>query len=157
MSLTRHLGFLTETSGSPAAYILKAGLVAIAGTIGVTLILSPFLPTSEASESDQSAMVTGFVLVVVWPIITTAVLSGLLGGTKRVMPTYWHAAAVSALGFSVVIGGLLGPIVGVVHAWPLFVYAVAFLAWQLISNTHAWTITIILHAAVNLIPSALLF
>ena len=56
------------------------------------------------------------------------------------------AALLLALGLAL----LGGPQTGIVFAWPFFVYAVVFLAWQLQSNRLAWGMTLALQAMVNL-------
>ncbi|MCA8900039.1 MAG: hypothetical protein KDA53_02190 [Hyphomonas sp.] len=146
------LDYLTRTDGSPLAYLAKAWGTVVAGTIVMILAASLFLHDPPPSEDEAADGAVTFILLVVWPIIATGLVFAAVSVARRFAPTYWHAAAGSALVFALIFGMLGGPIVGVVYAWPFFVYCVTFLAWQLKSTLHAWVMTTALHAAVNLIP-----
>ncbi|MCB9961210.1 MAG: hypothetical protein R3C00_11590 [Hyphomonas sp.] len=144
------LDYLTRTDGSPGLYLLKAFATAIAGTIAVVLVASQFIAGPDDTPSDISPLTLAVVLLFVWPAMVTAMLQGLLFFARRLVPTYWHAAAASALLLALGLALLGGPQTGIVFAWPFFVYAVVFLAWQLQSNRLAWGMTLALQAMVNL-------
>ena len=119
-------------------------------------------------ELQRQAGLTGVVAGVIvaswgWPTplgiagaILVGVLAGLLNLTKRVAPTYWHAAAMAALAFTVLLSAWLGVGTGLLYIWPFFVYATCFLAWQLESDWYAWGVTMLVQVTVNLLPTALL-
>lgn len=152
MHISNLLSFLTRTDGAPAIYILKASATATIGMIVLILVSAPFVAAPEGSESDLEPLALAVILLAIWPFITAAVIAALLRGMKQVAPTYWHAAGAAAVGFALLLSLLLGLSVGIVYVWPFFIYAVAFLAWQLKSELHAWGMTILIHSTVNLIP-----
>ena len=150
------LDFLTRTDGSPVAYALRAAAVAMIGTIVIILVIAQFLAAPESSEPNSSTAAAAITLLIIWPLIATAVIALLSRSLKQHLPTYWHAAAATAIGFALVLGLLLGLEVGLVYAWPFFIYSVTFLAWQLRSEWQAWLMTALVHSLVNVIPVVLL-
>lgn len=150
------LHFLTHTDEAPVIYILKASAAALTGMIVVILVSAQFLSAPESSESDSSPVALAVILLAIWPLITTAVIAALLHVAKQISPTYWHAAAGAAMAFALLLSFMLGPAIGVVYVWPFFIYAVAFLAWQLKSEYQAWGVTILIHSCVNLLPVLLI-
>lgn len=152
MNFANLLDFLTRTDGAPAIYILKAAATAILGMIVLILVSAPFVMAPEGSESELEPIALAVILLAIWPFFSAAVIAALLRVAKQFAPTYWHAAGGAALGFALLLSLLLGLTVGIVYVWPFFIYAVAFLAWQLKSELHAWVMTILIHSAVNLIP-----
>ena len=146
------LDYLTRTDGSVAVYLLRAFVTVIVGTIVVVLVASRFIHAPDSTPSDSSRLTLAIVLLFVWPAIVTAMLQGLLFPARRIAPTYWHAAGGTALLLACGLGLLGGPVMGFVLVWPLFVYAVVFLAWQLKSAGRAWGMTLALQAMVNLLP-----
>jgi len=154
--MTNLLDFLTRTDGAPAIYILKASAAAVIGMIALILVSSQFITAPEPSDSEPSPLAMAVILLAIWPLIAAVVLAALLRVTKRVAPTYWHAAGGAALVFALLLSLLLGLAVGIVYVWPFFIFAVAFLAWQLKSEQHAWVMTILIHSTVNLIPVLLI-
>ncbi|MEZ5997235.1 MAG: hypothetical protein R3B98_00890 [Hyphomonas sp.] len=149
------LDYLTRTDGQPWAYLLRAYATVILGTVLIILVASGFVPSPEPVEDDASRAFIIFVLLGLWPVVGTGLIQGLLIPARRFAPTYWHAAAGTALVIAVLLTLLGGPIAGIVYAWPFFVYSVTFLAWQLVSTTHAWVMTVLLQAMVNLLPALL--
>lgn len=152
MHIDKILGFLTRTEGPPALYALKASAAAVIGMIVMILFAAPFIPAPQSSGSEPSPVALAIILLVVWPLISTMIIAALLRVTKRFAPTYWHAAGGAAIGFAVLLCVWLGIAVGIAYVWPFFIYATAFLAWQLKSEAHAWGMTILIHSVVNLIP-----
>lgn len=152
MHITNLLDFLTRTDDAPAIYILRASATAIIGMFALGLVLSPFVAAPEGSESELEPLALAVILLVVWPIISAAVIAALLRVMRQFAPTYWHAAGGAAVGFVLLLSVLLGHSAGIVFVWPVFIYAVAFLAWQLKSELQAWVMTILIHSTVNLIP-----
>lgn len=152
MRFTKWLDFLTRTDGAQVIYILKASAAALMGMVVLILVAAQFIAAPESSESDTSPVTLAVILLFIWPLITTAVIAALLHVAKRVAPTYWHAAAGAAIAFALLLSFMLGPAVGVVYVWPFFIYAIAFLAWQLKSEYQAWGVTILIHSCVNLLP-----
>ena len=144
------LDYLTRTDGSLAIYLLKAFATVVVGTLIVTFLASWFMTGPDKAPSETSYFTLAIVLLGVWPVMVTAMLQGLLSLARRIAPTYWHAAGGTAALLALVIGLLGGPQAGFVFAWPFFVYAVVFLAWQLKSTRHAWGMTLVLQAMVNL-------
>lgn len=152
MHITNLLDFLTRTDDAPAIYILRASVTAIIGMIVLILVSAPFVAAPEGSESELEPLALTVILLVVWPFISAAVIAAWLRVLRQFAPTYWHAAGGAAVGFALLLSLLLGFSVGIVYVWPFFIYAVAFLAWQLKSELHAWGMTILIHSTVNLIP-----
>lgn len=152
MYITNRLDFLTRTDDAPAIYILRASVTAIIGMIVLILVSAPFVAAPEGSESELEPLALAFILLAIWPLITAAVIAALLRVLRQFAPTYWHAAGGAAVGFALLLSLLLGFSVGIVYVWPFFIYAVAFLAWQLKSELQAWVMTILIHSTVNLIP-----
>ena len=156
MRITNPLNFLTRTDGAVAVYVLKASAAAVIGMIALILVSAQFIAAPEPSESEPSPLAMAVILLAIWPLISAVVMAALLRVTKRFAPTYWHAAGAAALAFALLLSLLLGFAVGIVYVWPFFIYAVAFLAWQLKSEQHAWVMTILIHSTVNLIPVLLI-
>lgn len=148
--------YLTRTNGSPFAYLAKAWATVMVGTVVFILVASLFLESPAAREDDASNAGTALFLLVIWPVFATGLVHGALTAARRISPTYWHAAAGTALMIALIFGMLGGPIVGIVYGWPFFIYCVTFLAWQLKSTLHAWGMTVVLQALVNLLPVLLL-
>ena len=144
------LDYLTRTDGSPLVYLLKAWATVCAGTIIMVLVGSLFIHAQEpaGAETDTAGLVP--ILLLFWPLMVTGFIHLALIPAKLLAPTYWHAAGVVALGFALIFGLIGGPVVSIVYMWPFFIFAVTFLAWQLKSSTHAWIMTTLLHAMVNL-------
>jgi len=156
MRYTKVLDFLTQTDGAPVVYILKASIAAVIGTILMILVSAQFMPAPPASESEPSRIALAMILLGIWPLISTAVIAAFLRVAKRFTPTYWHAAAAAAISFALLLSLLLGVVVGIVYLWPFFIYAVAFLAWQIKSEQQAWLMSILVHSTVNLLPVLLM-
>lgn len=146
------LNDLTRTDGSPVVYLLKAWGTVIAGTIVSILLASQVLPTPDPPDPDADTSGVAIILLVFWPLIATALIQVVTLLARRFAPTYWHAAATTAFVFALGLGLVGGPVVGVVYAWPIFIYAIVFLAWQLRSDLHGWAMTLALQAMVNLLP-----
>ena len=144
------LDYLTRTGGSPLLYLLKAWATVCTGTIIMvlagTLFISPHEPSG--AETDTAGLLP--ILLLFWPLLVTGFIQLALIPAKILAPTYWYAAGATALGFALIFGLMGGPVVGIVYVWPFFIFAVTFLAWQLKSSLHAWIMTTLLHAMVNL-------
>lgn len=144
------LDYLTRTGGSPLVYLLKAWATICAGTIIMVFVGSQIVPEQEPTGGATDATSLVPVLLLFWPLLATGLIHLALIPAKIFAPTYWYAAGGTALGFALILGLMGGPVVGIVYAWPFFVFAVTFLAWQLKSGMHAWIMTTLLHAMVNL-------
>ncbi|MEO0981777.1 MAG: hypothetical protein AAFX03_03905 [Pseudomonadota bacterium] len=147
------INFLTRTEGPPALYLLRAYALTIAGAIVMIFITAPFVPAPEDADPVDPGASIIIILALIWPLLTTGLIAGGLTAAKRITPTYWHAAAATALALTAAFALLLNLAVAIVYLWPLFVYAVVFLAWELKSTLHAWAMATALHAAVNLGPA----
>lgn len=144
------LDYLTRTGGSPLVYILKAWATICAGTIIIVMVGSQVIPSPGPSETESAPASLAAILLLVWPLLTTGLIQLALIPARFFAPTYWHAAAFVALGYALMLGLIGGPVVGIVYVWPIFIFAVTFLAWQLESIRHAWLMATLLHAMVNL-------
>lgn len=143
------LNFLIRTEGSPIIYGLKAFGTALLGAVASMVLFVLIIEPASAPEPAEIQDGTITVLLVIWPIIVTGLIALTVSITKRVTQTYWHAAAATAALLTVSFGILMVPEVGAFYAWPLFIFTVAYLAWQLKSTLEAWCITCALQAAVN--------
>ena len=150
------LDYLTRTDGSPVVYLLKAYGTVIVGTIVIILFASLFLPEPESHDPETDPGSAAFALLIIWPLVATGLIHLATLLARKVAPTYWHAAAATALAFTFGLGLLGGPMVGVVYSWPFFIYATVFLAWQLKSDLHGWVMALALQVMVNLLPVLLL-
>ena len=144
------LDYLTRTDGSPVFYLLKAWATVCIGTILIVLVASQIVPAQESGDTDVRKTTLIWVLLVFWPLLTTGLIQLALIPAKIFAPTYWYAAGGVALVFAIIFGLMGGPDVGIIYAWPIFVFSVSFLAWQLKSTAHAWIMATLLHAMVNL-------
>ena len=150
------LDYLTRTDGSPVVYLLRAWITVIAGTIVCVLLASLVLPSPDAPEPEADTKGVAVILLVFWPLVATGLIQLATLLARRLAPTYWHAAAATAFAFAFGLGLVGGPVVGVVYAWPFFIYAIVFLAWQLRSDLHGWVMTLALQVMVNLLPALFL-
>ena len=146
------LDYLTRTDGSAAVYLFKAFGTVIVGTVIVVFFASLFFSGPDSTPSENSRAVNALILLIVWPVMVTAMLQGLLLLARRFAPDYWYAAGGTALLLALAMGLLGGPAASSVMVWPFFIYAVVFLAWQLKSNRAAWAMTLGVQAMVNLLP-----
>ena len=149
------LNFMTRTDGSPIVYLLKALGLAIVGTVLLILMQVILFPPTEEAYEAEPASIPLFALFIVWPIISTFFIWFILTNMRRISPTYWHAAAGSALIIALVFSLIGGIESAVVVAWPYFIYSLTFLAWQLKSNLHGFGMTAALQGLVML-PVAML-
>ncbi|MBA3068840.1 MAG: hypothetical protein FP825_10195 [Hyphomonas sp.] len=149
------LDFMTRTDGPRVTYLFRAFLVTVGGTALMATLAVMLFPTEAQGEPAPPPPFIGFVIL--WPAISTLAIWGVLVGAKRLTPTYWHAAGLCTL----VIAGLFGVPAGMqgamIFAWPYFIYALTFLAWQLKSDFDACLMTFLLQVAVNLVPALFLF
>ena len=146
--------FMTHTDGSRIVYLAKAFLLTLVGSTAMALAAVLLLPASQPGDSPPPPF---FGFVVLWPGASTILVWGVLAGAKRLTPTYWHAAGVSALAFTGLFTAASGLQGGLIFAWPYFIYSLTFLAWQLKSDLDGFAMTFLLQAAVNLVPALLLF
>jgi hypothetical protein len=152
----RYLNFMTDTDGSPIVYLLKALGVVVVGTIALTLVMLIMFPPAEDVAATDPASVPLFGLLIAWPIVSTLFIWFILANTRRIAPTYWHAAAGVALIIAIVFSLIAGIDTAVVVAWPFFIYSLTFLAWQLKSNLYGFGMCAALQGLVNLLPALIL-
>ena len=145
------LNFLTRTDGHPASYLFKAWILAIVGHIAGLIIIGSFISEDPEPNNAPGGVVIILFSMVIWPLIVTGLLAGALSVTKAITPTYWHAALLGAFAVSTLLGAVFGFGFFSAYIWPLFISAVAFLAWQMHTNTHAWAMTVALNAGVNIL------
>ena len=150
------LKFMTRTDGSPLIYLLKAFALTIIGEIVIILVQLSFFPASPQSSSDEPVNVSAFGILILWPLFSTCVVWAAITGFKRISPTYWHAAAGSAFAIAALFVLITDISVALVLAWPFFIYALTFLAWQLKSTLHGFAMTAVLQGMVSLLPAMLI-
>lgn len=149
------LTFMTRTDGSRAVYLWRAYLLVVIGTVVAATLTVLAFPQPETDSSDPPPPFIGFVIL--WPVVSTLVLWGVLEVARRVTPTYWHAAGAAMLAsaaFYTLASDLQG---GLIFAWAYFIYALTFLAWQLRSNLEGFVMACVLQASVHLTLSLLVF
>ena len=147
---------MTQTDVPRIQYLAKAFAAAILGTILVATLAILLLPENAAPDAGDRADPPMIGLLVIWPIVSTLVIWVLLAGLRRITPTYWHAAGVSALVFLVLFSLGAGLESGLIFAWPYFLYSLTFLAWQLKSDADAFIMTGLLQSAVMALPALII-
>lgn len=150
------LDFMTRTNGSPIVYLLKALGLTFAGTVVIILVTMSFIPAPEDVSAAEPEQVSTFAMIIIWPLFATLLIWGAISGFKRISPTYWHAAAGSALVLAAIFGLLSDITVAVILAWPFFIYSLTFLAWQLKSTQYGFVMTAVLQGMVSIIPAMIL-
>ena len=145
------LNFLTRTDEHPASYLFKAWILAMAGHIAGLIFIGSYISEEPDPNNALGGVVIVFFFLVIWPFIITGLLAGTLSITKTITPTYWHAALLSAFAVSTLLGTVFGFGFFIAYIWPTFIGAVAFLAWQMHTNTLAWAMTVALNAGVNIL------
>lgn len=152
----RWLAFMTRTDVTRMEYLLKAFAATVGGTILFALLAVLAFPDPDAAvEAAPPPPFAAFVIM--WPAVSTVVIWGVLEGTRRMTPTYWHAAGASALVFAGIFTLAAGVQGGLIFAWPYFMFSLTFLAWQLRSNLDGVVMTFALQVALNLLIAVFLF
>ncbi|KCZ92415.1 hypothetical protein [Hyphomonas johnsonii] len=151
----KYLAFMTRTDGPRPLYLLWAYLATVAGTIVFATLAVLLFPTPQTA-GEAAAPPPFFGLVIVWPLISTLMVWGVVAGTRRITPTYWHAAGLATAAFIVFFSLIAGIQGGMIFAWPYFMFCLTFLAWQLKSNLDGFVMTFLLQAAVNFLPAVLM-
>ena len=154
--MLKYLEFMTQTDVPRIQYLAKAFAAAILGTILVATLAILLLPENAAPDAGDRTDPPMIGLLVIWPIVSTLVIWVLLAGLRRITPTYWHAAGVSALVFLVLFSLGAGLESGLIFAWPYFLYSLTFLAWQLKSDADAFIMTGLLQSAVMALPALII-
>lgn len=150
------LQFMTQTDVPRIQYLAKAFAAAVAGTVLVATLAVLLLPENTAPDASDQTAPPMVGLLVIWPIVSTLVIWALLAGLRRITPTYWHAAGISALIFLVLFSLVAGLQAGLIFAWPYFLYSLTFLAWQLKSDADAFIMTGLLQSAVMALPALII-
>ncbi|MEQ9505105.1 MAG: hypothetical protein RLO80_02465 [Hyphomonas sp.] len=149
------LAFMTDTSGSRVVYLWRAYLAVILGTMLVAVMAVLVIPQPEPGASSPPPPIVGFALI--WPAASTLMLWGILEVTRRLTPTYWHAAGAAMLVFTALFSLAAGLDGGLMFGWGYLFYALTFLAWQLRSNLDGFLMTYTLQASVHLTLSLFVF
>lgn len=156
-SALKYLQFMTRTDGPRIAYLAKAFGMALLGMVLMATLISLLIPNDAAQDRSSNAAAPSLTgLLVIWPILSTLVIWVVLTGVKRVTPTYWHAAAASALVFLALFTFAAGLQTGVIFVWPYFLYSLTFLAWQMESDVDAIIMTGLLQSAVMSLPAMII-
>jgi hypothetical protein len=143
------LNFMTRTDVPRAEYLLKAFAITIVGTAVFTTLAVLLVPSADTGQDAETAAPPFFGYVVVWPLVSTLLIWAVLERLKRVTPTYWHAAAGSAVAFGVLFFFLAGLQGALIFLWPYFMYSLTFLAWQLKSVQNGLIMAFLLQAGAN--------
>lgn len=149
------LSFMTRTDGSRAVYLWRAFLAAVLGLVVSAVAAILIFPQPETA--DTGPLPPFFVVVLMWPAVSSLLLWGVAEVARRYTPTYWHAAGATALIFVAFFALAADLQAGMIFAWPYFIYALTFLAWHLRSNLEGLVMTFALQVAVNLALSVLVF
>lgn len=151
------LAFMTRTDTRRVEYLLKAFGATLGGTILFALVAVLVFPDPEAAAGTGTPPPPFAGFVIFWPAVSTLLIWGVLEATRRITPTYWHAAAASALVFAGVFTLVSDIQGGLIFAWPYFMFSLTFLAWQLKSNLDGVVMTFALQAALNLLIAVFMF
>ncbi len=150
------LDFMTRTDGSRAVYLWRAWFAVMIGTMGGAVLTTLIFP-ADAAEAGARPPPGLVEFAILWPAISTLMLWGILEVTRRVTPTYWHAAGAAMGVFGVLFTLAAGLDGALIFAWGYLLYAVCFLAWQLRSTIDGFVMTYMLQASVHLTFSLFVF
>lgn len=120
-------------------------------SIALVMVLLP-IPDETGNDTELPRSALSLILLIIWPLIITGLIWLITSITVRHLPTYWHVALATALGFTLVTGLWLGVHVALFYTWAVYIAAIVFLAWQLRSTAEGFLMCFGVLSLLNISP-----
>ena len=150
----RLISLLFDNQISMWKYILRTGLISLAPSLVIVLILGVTGVVTEETGPDFKGSALGllFGLVIVSPLLETLLMGGGLWILSFITKRPIRLAVISAFIWAGV-HSLIAPAWGLGVVWPFFVFSCSYLSWRRRSWWHAILVTSCVHAFQNILPA----